>query len=322
MTATHGNRAQLLLTSTPNVALTNQALTDPGDHQNFNSSAIPTKRYWDRTASWTVQAEYDEVQTLTITGSPTGGTYTLTFGGQTTSAINWNDPASTVQTRLQALSSIGAGKALVTGGPGPGTPYTVEFVSTLGFASQALITRTTNSLTGGSSPDAVITRAQGGNTWTTQVATTYTIQYVGGKVIFSAPFLGTSVGCRVTGAYFNFTAIGDVLEWAPDISRKTHPTTCMTTNNVPTRWETFLPGLAGGTIKINRFLVDNTYVGLFTVFTDDTLILSLVMDATTGLPRLESYGKLTKDGMKVPLKDLEMEDLDFVIDGQMVLTTS
>src|SRR6266550_4430413 len=289
MTATHGNRAQLLLTSTPNVALTNQALTDPGDHQNFNSSAIPTKRYWDRTASWTVQAEYDEVQTLTITGSPTGGTYTLTFGGQTTSAINWNDPASTVQTRLQALSSIGAGKALVTGGPGPG---------------------------------AVITRAQGGNTWTTQVATTYTIQYVGGKVIFSAPFLGTSVGCRVTGAYFNFTAIGDVLEWAPDISRKTHPTTCMTTNNVPTRWETFLPGLAGGTIKINRFLVDNTYVGLFTVFTDDTLILSLVMDATTGLPRLESYGKLTKDGMKVPLKDLEMEDLDFVIDGQMVLTTS
>lgn len=320
MTSTHGNRAQLLLTSTPNVALTNQALTDSGDHKTFNSSAILTKRYWDRTAIWTVQAEVDEVQTVTITGAPTGGTFTLTFGAQTTSAIAYNATAAQVQTALQALSSVGASNALVTGSAGG--PWTVEFAASLGFASQALITLGTNSLTGGSSPSVSITRVQTGATWITQASSIYAIQYVGGKVIFNNAFLGTSVGCRVTGAYFNFTAIGDVLEWAPDISRKTHPTTCMTTNNVPTRWETFLPGLAGGSVKINRFLVDNTYVGLFTVFTDDTLILSLVMDATTGLPRLEAYGKLMKDGMKVPLKDLEMEDLDFQIDGQMVLTTS
>jgi len=321
MTAVHGNRAQLLLTSTPNVALTQQALTDPGDHQNFNSSAIPTKRYWDRTAAWTVQAEYDEVQTIQVTGAPTGGTYTLTFGGQTTATINWNDPASTVQTRLRALTSINSPNVIVTGGPGPATPYTVDFVGTLGFASQALITLQTNSLTGGTSPSVSITRAQGGATWTTQTGN-FVIQYVGGVVRFTVPFLGSQAGCRVTGAYFNFTAIGDVLEWAPDVSRSTHETTCMTVTNTPVHWKTFLPGLVGGTIKINRFLVDNTYVNLFTIFTDDTLILSLVQDATTGLPRLESYGKLTKDGMKVPLKDLEMEDLDFQIDGQLVLTTS
>ena len=321
MTAVHGNRAQLLLTSTPNVALTNQALTDSGDHQNFNSSAIPTKRYWDRTAAWTVQIECDEVQTITVTGGPTGGTYTLTFGANTTAAINWNDPASTVQTRLQALASIGSGNVLVTGGPGPATPYTVEFVNTLGFANQGSITLAVNSLTGGVSPSVSITTPQNGFTWTTQSGN-FTIQYVGGKVAFTTPFLGTQAGCRVTGAYFNFTPIGDVLEWVPDVSRSTHETTCMTVTSSPVHWKTFLPGLANGTIKITRFLVDNTYVNLFTIFTDDTLIISLVMDATTGLPRLESYGKLTKDGMKVPLKDLEMEDLDFVIDGQMVLTTS
>lgn len=320
MTAVHGNRAQLLLTSTPNVALTNQALTDSGDHKTFNSSAIPTKRYWDRTATWTVQAEYDEVQTLTVTGGPTGGTFVLRFGGQNTSTIAYNASAATVQTALQALSSIGSGNALVTG-PNGG-PWVVEFTGTLGFQVQSLITLQTNSLTGGSSPSVSIVESQLGQGWTTMAATTYTIQYVGGKVIFNNAFLGTSVGCRVTGAYFNFTAIGDILEWAPDISRTCHKTTCMTTNSTPTHWETYLPGLASGTIKINKFLVDNTYVNLFTIFTDDTLIISLVMDATTGLPRLESYGKLTKDGMKVPLKDLEMEDLDFVIDGQMVLTTS
>src|SRR5579872_6998552 len=320
MTSTHGNRAQLLLTSTPNVTLTNQVLTASGDHKTFAIGSASTSRYWDRTAAWTIQAEYDEVQTLTVTGGPTGGTFVLRFGGQNTSTIAYNASAATVQTALQALTSIGANNALVTGPVGG--PWVVEFTGTLGFASQALITLQTNSLTGGSGPSVNIVESQLGQGWTTMTSTTYAIQYVGGKIIFNNAFLGASVGCRVTGAYLPFTAIGIILEWAPDISRKTHPTTCMTTNNVPTRWETFQPGLAGGTIKINRFLVDNTYVLLFPISTDDTLILSLVMDATTGFPRMESYGKLTKDSMKAPIKDLEMEDLDFVIDGQMVLTTS
>jgi hypothetical protein len=322
LTATHGNKGQLLLTSTPNTAFSNQALTDAGDHQNFNSSAIPTKRYWDRTASWVIQAECDEVQTVTITGTPTGGTFTLTFGANTTAAINYNDPASTVQTRLQALASIGAGNALVTGGPGPGTPYVVEFVGTLGFANQGSITLGTNSLTGGSSPNVVIATTQNGFTWTTQAASTYTIQYVNGNIKFTTPFLGTQAGCRInTGAWLPYTAIGDIIEFDADIDRAMFETTAMTTNTTPTRWKTYLPGLAGGTIKINKFLVDNTYLNLFTIFTNDTLVISLVLNAATGVQRLEAYGFLAKDGMKVPLKDLEMEDLDFTIDSQMVMST-
>lgn len=320
MTATHGNRAQLLLTSTPNVSMTNQALTDSGDHKTFTCSAIPTKRYWDRTASWTVQAEYDEVQTVTVTGVPTGGTFILRFGGQNTSAIAYNASASAVQTALQALSSIGSGNALVTGANGG--PWTVEFAGTLGYASQALITLQTNSLTGGSSPSVSIAESQAGATWTTKASSLYTVQYVNGQIIFNNAFLGTQAGCRVTGAYLPYAAVGDILEWSPDISRKIHATTCMTTNSTPTRWETYLPGLVGGTIKINKFLADNTYANLLTIFTDDTLVLSLVLDATNGYPRLEAYGKLSKDGMKVPIKDIEMEDLDFQIDGQMVLATS
>jgi hypothetical protein len=97
-----------------------------------------------------------EVQTITITGSPTGGTFTLTFNAQTTAAINWNDPASTVQTRLEALSSITAGKVVVSGGPGPATPYRVTFYNTMAGADQPLITLATNSLTGGASPSVTI----------------------------------------------------------------------------------------------------------------------------------------------------------------------
>ncbi len=54
----------------------------------------------------------NEVQTVTVTGSPTGGDYTLTFGGNTTAAIAHNASAQTVQAALQALASIGTGAAV------------------------------------------------------------------------------------------------------------------------------------------------------------------------------------------------------------------
>jgi autotransporter-associated beta strand protein len=57
-----------------------------------------------------------EVQQLVFTPSlPTTGTYTLAFRGATTAAISYNDTAATVQSRLQALSTIGSGNVLVSG---------------------------------------------------------------------------------------------------------------------------------------------------------------------------------------------------------------
>ena len=43
------------------------------------------------------------VQTVTVNGTPTGGTFTLTWNGYTTTAIAYNAAASAVQTALQAL---------------------------------------------------------------------------------------------------------------------------------------------------------------------------------------------------------------------------
>jgi lysophospholipase L1-like esterase len=50
-----------------------------------------------------------------FTGTVTGGTFTLTYGGQTTSAITYSTglTAATVQAALEALSSIGAGNIKV-----------------------------------------------------------------------------------------------------------------------------------------------------------------------------------------------------------------
>jgi hypothetical protein len=103
----------------------------------------------------------NEVQTVTITGGPTGGSFTLTFGGQTTAAIAYNATAAAVQSALEALSSIGAGNVAATGGPLPGTAVTVTFREALGGANVAQMTAT-SSLTGGTSPAvAVATTTEG-----------------------------------------------------------------------------------------------------------------------------------------------------------------
>ena len=103
-----------------------------------------------------------EVQTVTVTGNPTGGTYTLTFSGQTTAAIPFNATAAQVKTALENLSNVNAGDVNVTGGPHPGTPIVVTFVGQFLGDDQTQMTAT-SSLTGGSTPGVnVATTTAGG----------------------------------------------------------------------------------------------------------------------------------------------------------------
>lgn len=98
----------------------------------------------------------DEVQTLTITGTPTGGTFTITYSGQTTAGIAYDANSATVQAALEALSNIDAGDVVCTGGALPGTPVVITFRQALGRKNVALMTANGASLTGGTSPAAAI----------------------------------------------------------------------------------------------------------------------------------------------------------------------
>lgn len=90
-----------------------------------------------------VYAGLPEIQQVAPGG--TGGTYTLTFGGQTTGAIGRLLSAAAFQAIFEAISSVGAGNVSVSGPDGG--PYLVRFTGTLGAADQAAITAT-SSLTG------------------------------------------------------------------------------------------------------------------------------------------------------------------------------
>lgn len=95
-----------------------------------------------------------DVQTISTSGQLTAGTYTLTFGGQVTPAINFNDPATRILELLESLSTIGAGNVNVAFSGNqfnqatPGS-LVITFQGSLDNASQAVLTITPTGITGG-----------------------------------------------------------------------------------------------------------------------------------------------------------------------------
>ena len=102
------------------------------------------------------------IQSVALTGTPTGGTFTLSYGGVTTSALAFNCAASDVLAALTALPTIGAGNVTTAGGPEPGAAITVTFAAALAVKNVALFGANGALLTGGTTPAVVITYATTG----------------------------------------------------------------------------------------------------------------------------------------------------------------
>lgn len=149
----------------------------------------------------------NEVQTLTITGTPTGGTFTLTFDGQTTASIAYNASAAAIVSALEALSNIGAGDVTATGGALPGTAVVITFALALAGANQPLLTAT-SSLTGGSTPAITITQTTQGGYLSSYAEAPISGNEVCVYVDSSAAALGTTL---LTDAYDVSFSIPEVL---------------------------------------------------------------------------------------------------------------
>lgn len=102
------------------------------------------------------------IWTAAISGSPTGGTYTLTFTGSgqiaaQTISLAFNASAATVQTAIRALVGEGFSQATVTAsGTTPNFTHTITF---RGMREAVTITRSVAGLTGGT-PALALTNTQ------------------------------------------------------------------------------------------------------------------------------------------------------------------
>jgi len=106
-----------------------------------------------------------EVQTIATTGTPTGGTFRLSFKGQRTGDLAHNASAADIQTALRALSTIGSTGVNCAVGPLP-TGVTCTFAGNLAGRAVPLIQLAVNALTGGTNPTVTITETTPGVTAT------------------------------------------------------------------------------------------------------------------------------------------------------------
>jgi hypothetical protein len=87
----------------------------------------------------------DTIQEVRLEGAPSGGTFTLSFAGQTTTALSVDAREVDVRHALEALSSIGKGNVTVSGNAGG--PYRVEFIGAHAGVAEPLLTADGSQLT-------------------------------------------------------------------------------------------------------------------------------------------------------------------------------
>jgi len=114
-------------------------------------------------------ASVNEVQTISfVNGTPTTGTFKLTLNGETTAAIDWNDPATgagSIQEKLEALASVTAGDVVCAGADLPGGSITVTFQNNLAGTDITQMTVSDAGTLNNSAVVSVIETTKGSDGW-------------------------------------------------------------------------------------------------------------------------------------------------------------
>ncbi len=150
----------------------------------------------------------------TISSTATDGTFTMSFGGQTTGALTWDDSAADIQAALEGLSTIGAGNVACAGGILPAN-VTVAFQNSLAGQDAAMITVDNTSMTGGT---ATVAETVTGRAVQGVLGSTATASLLNGQIRITDAATGYSKsdltmaydgdGTLTTPAYFEMLTVG------------------------------------------------------------------------------------------------------------------
>ena len=118
------------------------------------------------TSAGAPSAGTDEVQTISSSGTPTGGTFKLSFKGQRTAALDFDASAAEIDAALGALSTIGGAANVTCAGGALPTDVTVTFTGALAKKAVPLLTVVESALTGGTDPEITVAETTPGVTAT------------------------------------------------------------------------------------------------------------------------------------------------------------
>lgn len=182
-----------------------------------------------------------EVQEIAV--DATGGTFTITYDGQTTSALAFDVSAADMETALDALSNITDGDVEVTGGPwdaGGTTPYVLTWLSSLG-ATVATPTTDPALLTGGAgTADVSVTTP-----WVTAVSEVQTIEITGTGGTFTITWSGQTTSAL---AYNASAATVQAALWALSNISDNDVTVTLTDQTYTLTWLSSLGNVAAPTV--------------------------------------------------------------------------
>lgn len=195
-------------TTPPNIAAIRAGLPNsfvPGVATEVNINALATQVQLLDANTLVTGAGFTTGQTqiLNLSGVPASGTFTLNYNGNATAAINWNDSAATIQTKLQAVTGLAG--VLVTGSLASQS-LTVNLSALTSVA--ALIYVATNSLQ--TSVPAAITFSYNEGYSNTLTPTSKQFQFVVESAnIIVTPLVLLPIATTVAhGANVNYSALG------------------------------------------------------------------------------------------------------------------
>lgn len=116
-------------------------------------------------------------QNVALSGVPASGAFKFTYGALSTAFINWNDTASVIQTKLQALAPLA--QVLVTGSLASQS-LNIQFNGVYGVLSAITITSNTVQTSAPAAVNFTVTSPIAGETWAAAIARTKDlVQYFG-----------------------------------------------------------------------------------------------------------------------------------------------
>lgn len=246
---------------------------------------------------------YSKVQTITV--DATSGNFTITYSGQT-ATVAFNASGATITTALDALSNLAPGDIVVTGGPGAsggGTPYTLTYGGTLAASNTPTVTAGTGTLAGGAATATVATTVIGGPAFTAVAvqAALEALSTVGaGNVTVSG-----STGGPLTATFGGDLVNDDVPTIVIDNTNATggNVTVATTSTTGPSSVERSsivrVYGTSGAVQTISRTSTGGTFTLTFDGETTDTITAAAGVTAANIQTALRANDNLTADQVAV-----------------------
>jgi hypothetical protein len=154
-----------------------------------------------------------------------------------------------------------------------------------------------------------------GSTWIAAVAG-YTIRYLTGQVTLAGPIGGTHQ-CRVhAGAYLPLTTAANARNWEFTPAADKYDSTVFTGSGPV--WKTYVPGLLGGSIKLDQWWADGSWLTMLTQATGTDSLVAELFTGRNSYERYACYARITGDDIKVAVNALIDEPLTLEVDGSAI----